>query len=163
MSSLPQLVSVPSFTLDDVAYEVDSRTGDCKCGRRIRGNKPWCKHAQVIDDLSVATNPTQLLEHVERGLLADYRTAVLIFQSFETDYTKRVGGFEPGAWQHCLVHDGEGFICASWHIDYYIEILRDVLDVNTWNVHIPETHHRKEVKTLYRRPNYDYSTTPIKN
>jgi hypothetical protein len=152
-------VQVPSFTEPEVSYEVDVThpiIPRCRCGSRT----PVCKHEALAEDVAPRYD---LLEHTEIGVLADMKTRVVILESFETDYEKEEKGFEPGAWQHSLCHDGKNLMCVSWHIDFGYEQRRDVLDVNTWKAHIPPTHHHKEVKHLYRRPNYELSERPVKN
>jgi len=163
-TSVPNYVLVPSYTQPDLYHRVNPKTGECDCdGQAIYGHNA-CRHSRLVLALVWPDrNRLDLLDDATLGMLADYRTPIITLQCYETDYQKKARDFEPGAWQHMLAFDSRTFICVSWHIDTEREVISDVLDVNTWHSHIPPTHHTREVKQQYRRPNYELSERPIKH
>ena len=164
-SSLPPQVSVPSFSKPNLKHEVDPFNLTCSCIAQATYGHEACTHSKLVNALHGAFH---YLEGAHLGLLADYRTEVIILPGadrygvIETDYERTDNGFEPGAWQHFLAWDRKNLIRVSWHIDYGFEVIADVVDVHQWDRGIPRSHRRKEVKNLYRRPNYELSERPLK-
>lgn len=147
--NLPHKVQVPSYTEDDEAYWVDLKTTDptatCECARIVfHGETKFpCKH-YILASSGVP------LKAAERGLLWD-ATPCIVLLSGETQYRKRVWGFDQGIWQHALCHTrDEGFIVESVSLagDHRITRLGD--DWKEWCRHIPKTHSTRE-KDRYKK------------